>query len=46
MRKADSFPNSEVKLNFTTIKAIEDVKAGKTCKAYSVDELISECLRK
>lgn len=43
MRKADSFPNFEAKLNSTTIKAIEDVKAGKTCKAYSVDDLLFQC---
>lgn len=31
-------------LNDTTIKAIEDVKAGKTFKASSVDDLINQCL--
>jgi len=31
-------------LNATTIKAIEDVKAGKTYKASSVDDLLNKCL--
>ena len=30
--------------NKTTIKAINDVKAGKTFKASSVDDLLSQCL--
>lgn len=36
--------NSEVVLNSTTIKAIENVKAGKTYKASSVDDLLSKCI--
>ncbi len=35
---------AETELNATTIKAIEDVKAGKTYKASSVDELLTQCL--
>lgn len=35
---------SETELNATTIKAIEDVKAGKTYKATSVDDLLTQCL--
>ena len=31
-------------LNSTTIKAIKAVKAGKTFKASSADDLISQCL--
>ena len=31
-------------LNATTIKAIEDVRAGKTFKASSVDDLLNQCL--
>ena len=30
--------------NKTTIKAINDVRAGKTFKASSVDDLLSQCL--
>lgn len=30
--------------NKTTLKAIDDVKAGKTYKASSVDDLLSQCL--
>ncbi len=30
--------------NATTIKAIEDVRAGKTFKASSVDDLLNQCL--
>ena len=30
--------------NKTTIKAINDVKAGKTFKASSVDDLLTQCL--
>jgi hypothetical protein len=30
--------------NKTTIKAINDVRAGKTFKASSVDELLAKCL--
>ena len=36
--------SSETELNATTIKAIEDVKAGKTYKASSVDDLLTQCL--
>lgn len=36
--KTTSTPNS------ATIKAIKDVKAGRTNKATSVDDLISQCL--
>lgn len=32
------------KLNATTIKAIEEVKTGKTYKASSVDDLLNQCL--
>lgn len=32
------------RLNATTIKAIEEVKAGKTYKASSVDDLLNQCL--
>lgn len=32
------------KLNSATIKAIKDVKAGKTYKANSVDDLLNQCL--
>ncbi|MBQ0046204.1 MAG: hypothetical protein KBT33_01670 [Prevotellaceae bacterium] len=35
---------AETELNAMTIKAIEDVKAGKTYKASSVDELLTQCL--
>ena len=31
--------------NKTTLKAINDVKAGKTFKASSVDELLYKCLQ-
>lgn len=31
--------------NETTLKAIEDVKAGKTFKASSADDLIAQCLK-
>lgn len=34
----------EETLNATTIKAIEDVKAGRTHKASSVDDLLNQCL--
>ena len=37
-------PAKTSKLNATTIKAIEDVKAGKTYKASSVDDLLNQCL--
>ena len=30
--------------NKTTLKAINDVKTGKTFKASSVDDLLSQCL--
>ena len=30
--------------NATTVKAIRDVKAGKTIKASSVDDLLNQCL--
>lgn len=35
---------AETELNAMTIKAIEDVKVGKTYKASSVDELLTQCL--
>lgn len=37
-------PAKASELNATTIKAIKDVKAGKTHKASSVDDLIAQCL--
>jgi len=36
--------SSATELNETTIKAIEDVKAGKTYKTSSVDDLLAQCL--
>lgn len=38
-------PAKTTELNATTIKAIEDVKAGKTYKAASVDDLLDQCLK-
>lgn len=32
------------RLNATSLKAIKDVKAGKTHKASSVDDLLNQCL--
>ena len=37
-------PTKTRELNATTIKAIEDVRAGKTFKASSVDDLLNQCL--
>ena len=35
---------AEEMVNATTAKAIEDVRAGKTYKASSVDDLLNQCL--
>ena len=37
-------PTKTRELNATTSKAIEDVRAGKTFKASSVDDLLNQCL--
>lgn len=37
-------PSAADELNAITIKAINDVRAGKTDKASSVDDLLNQCL--